>query len=197
MKCSWWCERPVSILARPRMPGLVSSEPSHLIYAQISHGCKWDVQYLYTFSNLGLNDSPSKTKLMMLKSNMQIFALWQWHLQEAAKAPVSLVRPINLLRVNSLSSASSVSSPLHNYLWITFTFFNCVKYPTFILSQGQIYEGIFVHRSWTHLLLRHFFKTHQVPPKLCVHLTLIFGLSGGQSLLLFVVSALWDTEMTS
>lgn len=33
--------------------------------------------------------------------------------------------------------------------------------------------------------------------KLCLHLTLIFGLSGGQSLLLFVVSALLEPEMIS
>lgn len=43
----------------------------------------------------------------------------------------------------------------------------------------------------------HFFKTHQAPPELCLHLTLISAFSGGQSLLLFVVSALLDPEMIS
>lgn len=94
------------------------SARSHLTW--LMHKSARNVQYLYTFSNLALNNSPSKTKLMMLKSNMQIFALWQWHLQEAAQAPVPSVRTI---RAHSSSSASPASPSLHNELPVTFTFF--------------------------------------------------------------------------
>lgn len=90
------------IFAQPRMTWLVISVISHPIYAHIRHCCKLDVHYLYTLKNVGLNnDSPSKTKFMMLKSDTQIFALWQWSLQEAAKNPVSLVRQINLFIAKS------------------------------------------------------------------------------------------------
>ena len=150
---------PVCILAHPRMPWLVISVQSHLIYAHISHWCKLDMQYLYTFLNAGLNDSPSKTKLMMLKSNMQIFSLWQWRLQEAAKNPVSLVRPINLFIVNnqvnelSLFSCSQLTS---NYFHI----FQMYSISNIYFELWPDLWRYFVNRSWTHTLLRHFFKTH-------------------------------------